>query len=143
MWFSVVHKPCNRYCNTRLNCVSCYFPGVHDGAIHNTFVQLVGKISLNSVDKWSLRTGIGLLQNIPWSTTMCHYEMLRLVCGVLWVQLVLLIQFVSWDHVTDMLHPFWHHLLNTCLIITETLPFFSFFIMVLQQLTPQINVCMV
>jgi hypothetical protein len=83
MWFSVVHKLCNRYCNTELNCVSCYFPGMHDGEIDTIFVQLVGKICLNSVDKRTLRrAGNGLLQNIPWSTTMYHYVMLRLVCGV-------------------------------------------------------------
>jgi hypothetical protein len=137
----VVHKPCNRYCNTRLNCVSCYFPGVHDGAMHNTFFQLVGKICLKSVDKWPLRrAGIRISRDQPQcAITRCYGWCV--VSGVLWGQLGLLIQFVSWDHVTDVLHPFWHHVLNTCLIIRETLPFFC--IMALQKLTPQINLCMV
>lgn len=66
-------------------------------------------------------TGSGLQRILHWSMK-CHYLILRLVCGVLQVQLGIMAPFPLLLHqkfTVVRLTCIWHHFMNTCLIMRE------------------------
>jgi hypothetical protein len=78
-----------------------------------------GKMSLRC--KYNIAEKHMLIHEVP-------LHMFMLVCGVLWVQLQLLCPFhapPSYTPTPIYLHTFRYHFLNTCLIMRESMTFFS------------------